>query len=253
MLVAYGYFMFRFVLTLVVIARLSQLALAVPCLQLDVSGGQYDSSTESIVNTTNEFSLYALANLGDSKLKGASLFHLAVAITPKQDFSPTGLPKFGSFTIDGKEYSDARPGDFGYGTPSANGAFLQEHGIYPTYFFQLSFNSFAGKATAYNTEDSPGAFSANPLGALSYKEFLVDVSEMNQGYELHFDLFTATTVGKKKQVHVQLVKAPFSHDVSSIAPVPCPEGGSTLASLALALGTVGFFHRKFARRISSAA
>ncbi len=55
-------------------------AFAVPALQLDISDGIYDSGTETVVSTSNLFTLYALLDPAQSDSTGT--FYISAAVLP---------------------------------------------------------------------------------------------------------------------------------------------------------------------------
>jgi hypothetical protein len=83
-------------------------AQAVPRLQLDILGGTYDTVTETIMATSNSFSLYAYY-AGSSAPTGT--FYLSMALQPSS--SPAG--DYGSFTFNSTPIYVT--GDMTYGNP----------------------------------------------------------------------------------------------------------------------------------------
>ena len=144
---------------------------AVPTLQVDIEGGFYDNSTETIIASGNPFNLWALISGG---VNPDATYYIAAAIVPQTENPPLG--NFGSFTVDGVLYNS---GNMSFGTPPVddpdfNPENLGSHGIYDTHFAEISFVPDANKtATEYNAQDNPGGLAADPLGTLVYEDFLV--------------------------------------------------------------------------------
>src|SRR5215467_14303976 len=91
-------------------------AQAYPSLQLDILGGHYDSSTETIVSSTNSFSVYAYLIPSDSSCKSNCTFlgdnyYLSMALIPATATSGN----YGSFTENGNTVNVT--GSMTYGTP----------------------------------------------------------------------------------------------------------------------------------------
>ena len=85
-----------FVLGLIALA--STAAMATPTLQLDIKGGTYDHSTETIVASGNIFTLYAYL-IPDSKNTITDEYFIAAAIDPQ--YGPAG-GSLGSFVFNGQ-------------------------------------------------------------------------------------------------------------------------------------------------------
>lgn len=176
---------------------------ALPNLQIDISGGEYDILTETIMATSTDFTVYALAK-NDMPITNIN-YSLVIAVTPQVE----SAMDLGSFTLDGEEILVTE--DLTYGTPTNSfGTELPEHGIYDTYYFEktFTFNS-ASLATGYNVADDPGGFEANSNGELYYQAFTFDISGLESGYGLHFDLYSED--GSKGK-NGAIIFAPFSHD-----------------------------------------
>ena len=131
-------------------------AYAEPTLQLDILDGVYDTNTETIVATSDQFTLYALLLPDQDTLLGDT-FYISAALVPQTSTS-TDL---GSFTFNGTTIDVTA--DMVYGVPplEANLAFdandLSKHGIFPTYFAEFEFTFDPNNtATAYNTQDDAG-------------------------------------------------------------------------------------------------
>jgi hypothetical protein len=200
---------------------------AVPTLQLDIIGGVYDNSDETIVTSANQFSLVAYG--GGSKFDLNDDYFISIALTPQ--IGPD-LVDFGSFSFAGNTYDMY---SMVYGSPPIeNGAFLQPHddgdlpphGVFPTLFAEYQFNfSSLQTSASVNTQDVTGSDpTSNPGNALFYMLFNVDISNLFAGFDLHFDLYN-TAVKRGGDIDVDDF-APFSHDAGTrdrtVAEVPEP-------------------------------
>ncbi len=221
-------------------------ALAIPTLQLDISGGVYDDApdVENVVSTGDNFTLYTLLNLaGDDKPSAVSLgdkFYISMAVTPKLAEGSDGLGSF-SFFDGSVTYEIDVTGDMEYGTPPVDEYFkdLGPHGIFDTYYYEFEFNfDPALQCAAYNVADNPGGLVDG--SEFYYRAFDVDVSGLTEGYEIHFDLYHLDYLKNGKGVVD--VAAPFSHDAQSGA-IPAPEP-STLLLLGAGLVGLGAYRRR---------
>lgn len=218
----------------------SRVVSAYPLLQLDVADGVYDLETETIVGTSDPFTLYAILtpypNATASQINAllARTYYISVALTP-QTAQPGG--SLGSFIFNGTTVNVTS--DMYYGVPpvEANLSFdandLSRHGIFPTYFSEFAF-TFDPSHTArpYNTADNPGGLSSGS-GAY-YAAFNVDSRLLATGYNLHFDLYD-TVVRRGGDIDRDDF-APFSHDAECCVKVPEPTTGLLLGSGLLAFG-----------------
>jgi hypothetical protein len=208
--------------------------MAIPLLQLDIFGGSYNSSTETVVSNGDVFTLYAyLDSKNNPSLNG---YFLSAALTP-QVGSAGGM--LGSFKVDGNVINATS--DMIYGTPpidvAENNLDLASHDIFDTYYREFAFNFDSNNtAAAANSEDNPGDGPQAGTG-MYYQAFSIDTSSLADGYEIHFDLYNITT-NKKGKLTVDKF-APFSHDAESLGggtPVPEPSTillfGAGLAGLA---------------------
>ena len=176
---------------------------ATPTLQLDISEGVYDGTTQTIKATSTSFTLYAiLTKNGGQNLDAllADTYYISAALTPKitsgNDFD------LGSFAFNGLNVS-AKDDSMTYGSPPLhdldggltddgdlgdNGGDLAGHGIFDTYYTEFAFTFDRAKTVLpYNTQDHPGGFTAGE-GAY-YQEFTVDVANLDYPYAVHFDLY----------------------------------------------------------------
>jgi hypothetical protein len=192
---------------------------ATPTLQLNVSGGTYDSATQTVVapsNTaSNIFKLYAYlvedSHHGDLV---SDVYYISMAIGPQLS-SPQDL---GSFVFGGQTVNVSS--GMTYGVPPLEGSNaskdqgdLSSHGVFPTYFAEWAFTFNPSMITEeFNTEDSPGLDPAlRPVvnRPMFYQEFPVDVSNLDPGYVVHFDLYSKETINNNIRIKSF---APYSHD-----------------------------------------
>ena len=210
-------------------AALCLSATAVPSLQLDISGGSYDTSSEDVVTTARTFTLYALADLyknnGNPNFATNQTFYISIAFPGVAESAPD--PDFGSFTV-ASGGSSLTLSALDFGQPANLGS---SHGIFPAYYYEFAFTTFPEVSGSYNVEDNPGG---PPTGTgLNYRAFDFDMTGLASGVSAHFDLYTD---GQPF--------APYSHDASaSYAPPPIqtrvPDGGTTVALLGFAILGLG--------------
>jgi len=227
-------------------------ARAVPVLQLDIYGGTYDTSTETVMASSNSFSLYAYGlSTGSNAISLTDSFFLSMALVPMTSLAGN----YGSFTINGITVNVT--GDMTYGNPPLetilggaehDGGDLGPHSIFPTYFAEQMFTFSAGNQSGvYNTQDDAGLGPQAGTG-MYYKKFDFDISGLAAGYGLHFDLYNEKI---KSSGDIDINKfAPFSHDAGAMVMTPIPEP-ETYAMLIAGLGLLGFVARR--RRLSGAA
>lgn len=233
---------------------------AEPILQIDLTGGFYVGDGD-IINTTDDedsvvtndtiFDLYALGTPGGRVGVGElleTIYWLSVAVIPMIGPDPVD---FGSFVVDGTTYG---VDDMSFGTPPLDAYFgdpeagLASHGIFDTFFLELAV-TFTGTNTAetYNVQGAAGTILSNLGGAGSfYDVFSFDVSGLNEGFDLHFDLYDAVVAngprGSDGDEGVG-VFAPFSHDARTNCCTTVPEPG-TLALFAIGLIGLGSIKRR---------
>ncbi len=219
----------------------SQIAAAIPFLQLDIIGGSYVAGMEeSTIANSDPFTVVALIDSTSNKYSAAGTYYLSVAVIPGISPEPALPPDLGSFSLNGTSYNVT--GDMLYGTPPITAADLGSHGIFDTYFLEFSFDLTSSYGVqAYDVEPASGP-GGDPVqdaaGTLRGVDFDIDTTLLDPNYELHFDLYTYT--GNKLDQ-----KAPFSHDAASGEGMhPVPESGMTLAMLGMSLIALVGAHRK---------
>lgn len=217
----------------VALCTLANFANAIPTLQLGITGGTYDNTTQTIIASSNSFSLYAYL-IPDGNNPINDIYTISMAISP-QVIGPANL---GSFTANG-DVINATSG-MNYGIPPADATIettasgdnhdLQTHGVFPTYFTQRSFTfSLLDKSAKFNTADNPASGPQAGTG-MYFKKFDIDVSNLDPNYSIHFDLFNTQEITKTECVKKYgkkvctttptgeldiTEKAPFSHDAQS--------------------------------------
>jgi hypothetical protein len=252
---------------------LASSAMAVPSLQLDILGGTYNTTTETIVSSSSTFGLYSyltLPNNGSNTL--ADTYYLSIALTPQTKTAGN----YGSIKINGNTIDITS--DMVYGTaplndPSGVGADphdLAGHGIFDTYYTQIDFTFDANNyISSYNTQDVrlsslPGYSSGDEK--MYYYGFTVDTSNLDPNYQVHFDLYNENLISTTSNTNVIVGYtkngkpiyqtstaytladvdvnnfAPFSHDAES-GSKKVPEPG-TIRLLGAGLLGLGLINRK---------
>lgn len=215
------------------LALMAQTALAVPVLQLDSPQGTWvgidpDAAiNESTVIQANEFTLYAYGtpggNVSQTELL-SSEYMVSVAVTPIQDQFP--VPDLGTFTVDGTTYDVT--GDMVYGTPpvetlggdqGSDPGDLSTHGVFDTYFLELSFMFDAAVSTdQFDVQTDGQVEPVDTDGGMFYVGFDFDVSGLDDGIDLHFDLYNVTQARRDPLDLDRDDFAPFSHDATTDRP-----------------------------------
>lgn len=221
------------------LAWTSQAAFAAPILQLDIAGGRYDTSTKTVVATSNPFVLTAvltpLAGATQAQIDRAmqETFYISAAVTPQYGPDPGDL---GSFLFNGSEVNVTR--DMVYGKPPIeqvaelqgfDSGDLQGHSIYPTYFTEFAFHfSPLARTQEYDSALTPGGLAPDATGNAYYASFTVDTTLLDPRFQIHFDLYN--TVARNCGLNTLLPGctdldvnywAPFTNDAQS-PPVPEP-------------------------------
>ena len=248
---------------------------AVPNLQLDIGGGFYDDTTQSVTAPAANFALFAYLNLDNNLAPNFDLsnttFYLTAAVSPRQD-AVADPGEFGTFFLvepNGNTGNHTFAAS-DYGTPSAvtqASAYceanpndpqckdLPSHGIYDTYFKEFAFtfptitqaeeNNFALVSYDYNvqTDTGIGPQDAQVGGSsptrMAYKEFFFNVVDLSSDVELHFDLYALNnTTGEL------LGFAPWSHDAQSDGRNVIPEPSSLILFGSGLLGLARYWRRR---------
>lgn len=197
-------------------------ARAVPQLQIDIAGGTYDATTETTVTSSPTFTLYALLD----SLSPVGPYYISAALFP----SPSAAGgNYGSFVVNGVTVN-ATSG-MTYGTPSN----MPPHGIYPAWYKEFSFTfDTANKFSNYDVQGVVGTHNGptdnDATGNALYMPFSVDVTNLAEGTELVFDLYTYEQSGKQ----VKIKFAPFSHNGGTTPGNSVPDGSTTLILIGLA-------------------
>ncbi len=212
---------------------MASFANAIPSLQLGIAGGTYDPLSQTIIASSQSFSLYAYL-IPDGNNPINDVYTISMSVSP-QVHTPMDL---GSFTVNG-DVIDVTSG-MNYGIPPADATIetapggdsddLQTHGAFPTYFTERSFTfSLANQTAAFNTADNP-SWGPQPGTGMYFTKLDIDVTELDPNYSIHFDLYntkeiTETICVKKHRKNVCTTtptgeleitdKAPFSHDAQS--------------------------------------
>ena len=208
-----------------VLLGLSAVANAIPTLQLGIGGGTYDSLTQTVIASSNSFSLYAYL-IPDTTNPYTDIYTISMAVSDQVSVE-TDL---GSFKVDGNVINVTS--GMNYGIPPVDNMVddLQKHSVFPTYFVEKTFSfDSSNQSGIFNAEDHP-SFDPQSGTGMYYKEFKIDVTNFDEKYAIHFDLYKVSPVteehctghGKKKicttvptgELEISQF-APFSHDAQS--------------------------------------
>jgi len=187
-------------------------AYALPTLQLGIDGGYYDRATETTMSLSPVFSLRAYLNANSANML-SDTYYISAALVPRPNDGPSinEVGNFGSFTFG--EMTINVTSDMVYGTPPLDALYpdLGPHGIFETYYREISFQFSGATTAAVDTR----TMAVQP-GTLYYADFMVDTTALTAGYDIHFDLYNENLgITKRREADYRTEFAPFSHDAQS--------------------------------------
>lgn len=192
---------------------MSDMANAVPILQLDTVGGSYDHQTQDSVISDTQYGLTAILNEKylNNPINGSLTDSFYISFALVSEFI-SGSGDYGSFTINGNEIAVTE--DMIWGTPPSEDDDIAGHGIYDTWYYQYLFNfSDAEYQLLYDAE-----WDTYPGDQYGYfMTFDVDVSNLIDGIDLHHDLYNLDGS----------LFAPMSHDAQYVYNGDGGDGGDS--------------------------
>ena len=238
---------------------------AVPALQLDILNGTYVNSSsdpaingESTVAASDTFRLYAYASPSGSVSEAdilADKYRISMAVLPSLSLADAG--DLGSFTFEpvgGSMQTVNVTADMNFGTPPLETILdnndLQGHSVFETFYVEHEFMFIDTQISGqYDVELSTGIGpqaldTGNNPKNMFWVAFNIDVSNLEPGYAIHFDLYNTELVnvnnpnaGISEDLAVDMF-APFSHDAQSdvgnppspTPPSPSPSGSPAAAN-----------------------
>jgi hypothetical protein len=226
-------------------------AQAIPTLQLDIGGGTYDFTTETIVSSGEVFTLYAFL-IPNSYNQLSDTYYISAVVSPMIGEPGANL---GSFSFNGDVIDVTAEMTYGIapleGIISSQGwdkGDLPKHGMFPTYFSEFGFSFSAGnQINKYNTQDR--AISDSPIdldyessGGMYYTAFSIDTSLLDPNYIIHFDLYNTKLITGTGDIDITQF-APFSHDAESCHNCASVPEASTVLLLGAGFAGLWIFKR----------